>query len=298
MSAFINTVDIIGEEAMMQALIDKSLTEFADDKLTRIRWNGLSDHTHLVSVNLPSVVDVGVGAFIRCTSLTNVELPAATCIWQTAFALSGVKTLTFPSAIVIAYGGLQNAKNLVTVDLPVVKLINAYSFSGDVLLETVIIRSPEICTLVNTNAFNNTLIASGTGYIYVPSALIEEYKVATNWSTYASQFRAIEDYPDIVTSDVAGRIMPVSVDNIHLPDISTSGANHGSFLSAMNGVWTAVDLSEVKELINETVDARDNFSGNITIPSDSTLMLTDSAGAKWKLIVNTDGTLSTEVIIE
>jgi hypothetical protein len=35
------------------------------------------------------------------------------------------------------------------------------------------------------------------GYIYVPKALIEDYKVATNWSTFADQFRAIEDYPEM-----------------------------------------------------------------------------------------------------
>lgn len=35
------------------------------------------------------------------------------------------------------------------------------------------------------------------GYIYVPAALIDEYKTATNWATFADQFRAIEDYPDI-----------------------------------------------------------------------------------------------------
>lgn len=32
---------------------------------------------------------------------------------------------------------------------------------------------------------------------YVPSALVEEYKSAPNWSTYAEQIRAIEDYPEI-----------------------------------------------------------------------------------------------------
>ena len=42
-----------------------------------------------------------------------------------------------------------------------------------------------------------TVIASGTGYVYVPSALVNSYKSATNWSTYADQIRAIEDYPDI-----------------------------------------------------------------------------------------------------
>lgn len=32
---------------------------------------------------------------------------------------------------------------------------------------------------------------------YVPTSLVEEYKSATNWSIYAEQIRAIEDYPEI-----------------------------------------------------------------------------------------------------
>ena len=52
-------------------------------------------------------------------------------------------------------------------------------------------------TLKNISAFNSTPIKSGTGYIYVPMSLVDTYKSATNWSTFANQFRAIEDYPDI-----------------------------------------------------------------------------------------------------
>lgn len=58
-----------------------------------------------------------------------------------------------------------------------------------------ILRSPTMCTIVHTNAFTGTPIASGTGYIYVPSALVDTYK--TKWSAFANQIRAIEDYPEI-----------------------------------------------------------------------------------------------------
>ena len=51
-----------------------------------------------------------------------------------------------------------------------------------------------MATLSNTNAFSSTPIASGTGYIYVPRALVDSYKAASKWSTYANQFRALEDY--------------------------------------------------------------------------------------------------------
>lgn len=76
--------------------------------------------------------------------------------------------------------------------------IGAYAFNGCSALTALILRNPDsVVTLTNTNALSGTPIASGTGYIYVPSALVDSYKAATNWSTYAAQFRAIEDYPDI-----------------------------------------------------------------------------------------------------
>ena len=47
------------------------------------------------------------------------------------------------------------------------------------------------------NELQNTPIAQGTGYIYVRSSMIASYQSNVNWSQYASQFRAIEDYPNI-----------------------------------------------------------------------------------------------------
>jgi hypothetical protein len=48
--------------------------------------------------------------------------------------------------------------------------------------------------MTSPNAFNPSPLYLGKGYIYIPSALIENYKGATDWSNYADQFRALEDY--------------------------------------------------------------------------------------------------------
>ena len=62
-------------------------------------------------------------------------------------------------------------------------------------LTAVILRNEDfVVTLLGSDAFSYSAIASGTGYIYVPSALLATYKAATNWSTYAAQFRGLEDY--------------------------------------------------------------------------------------------------------
>jgi hypothetical protein len=55
--------------------------------------------------------------------------------------------------------------------------------------------STSIMTLSNSNALTGTPIASGSGYIYVPDALVETYKAATNWSVYASQIKGLSEVP-------------------------------------------------------------------------------------------------------
>ena len=120
---------------------------------------------------------------------------------------------------IIGRYGLSNCTKLTSVVLPAVQITNANAmlscsaltkadfsnlqhiqhstFYGDKKFATLIIRTQAVAKLDATSAFKDTLIASGKGYIYVPSALVDSYKTATNWSTYANQIRAIEDYPDI-----------------------------------------------------------------------------------------------------
>lgn len=88
----------------------------------------------------------------------------------------------------------QACENLTTANFPVATSIKNYAFRDCTNLTALILRNATLCTLSTANGFRNTPIESGTGYIYVPSALVDTYKAATNWSTFAAQFRALEDY--------------------------------------------------------------------------------------------------------
>lgn len=81
--------------------------------------------------------------------------------------------------------------------LPKITNIQYKDFNGCTAFVALILAKTTLVPLTDVNAFENSTVATGTGYIYVPSALVSEYKTATNWVTYASQIRAIEDYPDI-----------------------------------------------------------------------------------------------------
>ena len=74
------------------------------------------------------------------------------------------------------------------------EILGTYGFANMNGLKALLLRNESLCSLSNTNAFSNSTVKTGTGYIYVPATLVDSYKAATNWSTYASQFRALEDY--------------------------------------------------------------------------------------------------------
>lgn len=63
-------------------------------------------------------------------------------------------------------------------------------------LKKVIINNQNVFPMTNTSMLNNTPISKKTGYVYVPDNLVESYKSATNWSTYASQIKGISELPE------------------------------------------------------------------------------------------------------
>lgn len=203
MTEFINTVDVIGDDEMCDRIIMRTVTEYKENRITKVGVNAFFKCTELTTVDIPEVVTIERAAFEQCSKLTSVNAPNASSIGQVAFQkCTALERVCFPALIEIpgfdrnySLGSFSFNTTLEYVDLPVCTKIFGYSFNDSTSLTTLILRNDaQVCTLQNINAFDATPISTGTGYIYVPRALLEDYKVATNWSTYANQFRAIEDY--------------------------------------------------------------------------------------------------------
>lgn len=154
--------------------------------------------------NSSTLTSIGSYSFYGCYRITDIYLPNAksisSCTFQNMAANSGGKyigltTVKLPLVTSIPMQMCANCYALTTVDIGVATYINSSAFSYCQTLTSLIIRrDSSICSVQNTAVFSNSGIANGTGYIYVPSALIDTYKSATNWSTYATQFRVLEDY--------------------------------------------------------------------------------------------------------
>ena len=99
-----------------------------------------------------------------------------------------------PQLTAVPANAFQWCQAITAEDFLCLTRIAASGFANCSSLKTLVLRSDAVVTLENTNALTSTLIANGSGYIYVPSALIDSYRTATNWATYSAQFRALEDY--------------------------------------------------------------------------------------------------------
>lgn len=213
----------VGGSDLAEAIVNRTLTEYSNSELLKLNdyvfygcqsltsidcpnlktiGNYALTKTALTQIDFPLVTSVGEYAFEAISTskgtLTSVNLPAATSVGAYAFRYQILESITLPSLTTIGgYRVFELCKSLVRADFGPLKAVNNYCFNSCSLFETLILRNTTMTTLSNTNALTGTKIASGTGYIYVPSALLDSYKAATNWTTYADQFRAIEDYPDI-----------------------------------------------------------------------------------------------------
>jgi hypothetical protein len=178
----------------MESLIKRTITSYSNDTLTSVGSYAFHSCTSLISVNLPKATSLGTSAFNNCSAMTSFEAPLLTSFTtQSLYACNALTSLTFPNLTSIGSQGARACKKLARVDLGVVTSIGALAFDGCSLLDTCIIRTTTVPTLVNVSAFAGTLIASGTGYIYVLDTLVDSYKSASNWSTYASQIKPLSE---------------------------------------------------------------------------------------------------------
>jgi hypothetical protein len=117
------------------------------------------------------VTQVGENGFQNCTALKEIVLPQCTALGAWAF----------------------NASGLEVADFPVLNWLDGQSMSGT-NLKVLVLRRNKTAGVGNGTVIEGTPIANGFGIILVPSALISEYRSATNWAVHSAQFRVLENF--------------------------------------------------------------------------------------------------------
>ena len=120
------------------------------------------------------LTEIATNAYINCNSISQVKFENVTSIGNSAF---------------------QYCYNLRIADFPAATKIGTYAFNNCSNMEALILRNTtQVCSLAALNALYYSGINNRTGYIYVPDALVDSYKAATNWSTYAAQIKPLSEY--------------------------------------------------------------------------------------------------------
>jgi hypothetical protein len=170
-----------GDETVLP-FITREITEYSNPTLTAIGNYAFAGCKYLESIDLPVLVNMsGNYGFAECSALTSVN---------------------FPVLKEASNNGFRQCSKLARAEFGAITYIRSNVFYQCTSLETLIIRTPTMCNLGSGTVLTNSLIEKGTGYVYVPATLVESYKAATNWSKYAAQIRAIEDYPEICGGEV------------------------------------------------------------------------------------------------
>ena len=179
----------------------------------------------LQSIYLPACTRVSHYAFGQCSNLTNVSLPACTYVDSRAFQQCGMSTIYLPMLKTLSSYTFESCSKLLSVDCPMCTYVyRAFSYCSSLAfvtlgstlqsdstytpiiyssafqncskLETLNLYYNSIATLSNTGVFAGTPMSNSTyiskfGSIYVPASLVDAYKSATNWTTYANRITAL-----------------------------------------------------------------------------------------------------------
>lgn len=179
MAAAIEAIPAGGTE-MEDLLVTRpsTFTEYTNNRVTEIGGYLFYANSNIQNVTFGSVTYIKSAAFWTCNKLKKVVMPM----------LERTESNIF-----------RQCDELEMLDFPRLLSLNGNGhFLGSPKFSTLILRANSVCTLGSTNSFQGTPVESGTGYIYVPDDLVDQYKVATNWVTYAGQIKALSELPQEV----------------------------------------------------------------------------------------------------
>lgn len=183
-------------------IIERTVDEYTNDRVTKVGDYAFYGCTALTEISFPSVTGIGDHAFYGCDSMVTVSFPVTGVIYSNAFdGCVALTEISFPVAESIGNYAFNGCNKLTTANFPAVVSIYLNAFRGCSTMTALIIGNVnQVCYLSNSNAFTDTPISNGTGYIYVPDALVDSYKAASNWSTYAKQIKPLSEYTGGETS--------------------------------------------------------------------------------------------------
>ena len=157
-----------------------------------INYGAFTACTALLHVDFPELISVGVWTFQDTTKLSYAFFPKVVSVGANGFMRSGIEEVELPKCTTLGSSAFAACKKLKKIKIPVCKTIEKSVFSECSALEEIFLGGVTVVpSLINSNALNGT---PDTMKIIVPDALVDSFKTATNWSTYAGRIIGVSEY--------------------------------------------------------------------------------------------------------
>ena len=156
--------------------------------VTSVGMDSFNGCTNLTYFNFPALTSIEQSTFYNCRKLVRAEVDNVISLGRSTIFINCVSMTEakFPKCTTVGQQVFNGCTALALCDIGNASAIGHTAFSNCKALKTLIIRNTNSVPTLNAAAFNGSTIANGGSgcTIYVPSALIESYKTAANWSTY------------------------------------------------------------------------------------------------------------------
>lgn len=221
-----------------------------------------ANNGNLIKAKNSFITKAGKYYLYSCASLESVYLPNLVSSGYYLLASCGaLKELCLPNLTAAGDYFLSGCEDLEEIDLPKVTSIGNSFLYGNKTLKSLYLRSTTMCSLGP-----NSYIPANDMSIYVPAALIDSYKTAAYWSSYASKFKTLE-------SIELSKISIEGSSNINMYGGNTTGKytikyNDGASLPDQRGITWSI-------------------TGNATISSDGTVTLNNASAGDTLTITAT-----------
>lgn len=214
MADFKNTIDVLGDDAVIDSIINRTIPEYKDDAISKVEMYAFYKCTALEMLDVPNAEYLANFSFSGCTALKTVNIPNVPTLGDSVFYGCGaLESVTAPKLVTLNSSGFRDCKALRSVNFPALETMNgASNFASCTALERA--DFAKLSAIKGGTQFNNcnaltalilrntasvvTLASAGsvpnTTYIYVPTALQAQYAVASNWSSHADRLRKLEEW--------------------------------------------------------------------------------------------------------
>lgn len=162
--------------------------------VTNVEYSVFQGCSKLSSIEMNSVETIGNNAFLNASALQEVVFPKLSEIGSSVFSnCSALKKVKCDKATAIQYGAFTKCAALEVIDILGGRQIAMFTNDKINSLKSFVIREAAMVTPLSSGIFG----FSDATTIYVADNLVEEYKVATNWSRYADKIKPLSEYVEV-----------------------------------------------------------------------------------------------------